>query len=291
MNIPPKERRESRTAFDNYVVEFHMAFVDKKCTEALQALVELRKNLDLSQNQDAIHLSVCKEIVEDCERKAKTLTDDVLSQLRQACEAGHDDVALDSFLNAEILGQGRKAAIALVGHLRKMFKRRSKGTVDNVKTGKKNTGLGGYVDRQMHIEAVSEIMGDASSVMNAIDELSRDFSVKKIIYQPIHEACVEHTLELIQIYCEDARLSSWERKAINQAKRDPNSKVPIESDESIQMIDLIIDELTFLNQVSARYIEFVRSLEENPNEIQDSECAFEKKVTKKRKIITPVYSF
>ena len=54
------------SAFDDLVVKFHMAFVDKKCTEALRALVELRKSLyswpqELQENA-LTHFSVCEEV-------------------------------------------------------------------------------------------------------------------------------------------------------------------------------------------------------------------------------------
>lgn len=118
------------------------------------------------------------------------------------------------------------------------------------------------MNRQAHIEAVSEIMSDASRVLSAVNELSSNAPVKSIIFDPIHEDCVQHALEMIQLYYEDARLSSWERRAIAQAKKDPSNDADsaVESDETIQMIDLIIEELTLINEVSARYSLFVKSL-------------------------------
>lgn len=306
--VPPFDksppRRPSADEFDQYVAEFFMAFVEQDTDTVVNALLCLRHNLQTSELPNLDQLDIRREILANCETKATELHEKVLSELRTACQDARDDDALHYFGLADALGIGRKGAIALIGHLRQMFKRRSRAVVEHVKTNK-ISGLHGYADRQGHLEGLGEILTDVSRVMSAVFDMSA--SQREVILCPLHEEATEHALALIDIYAADARLSQWERKAVSyqqeqaqaisasrdqvsfsnlnlhqdQARLKEQQKAGLlaqqrtrnmESDASVQMMDLILDELAFIGEMCSRYNGYVSSMTGTGEEDLASKC-------------------
>ena len=56
------ERRNSRVDFDNHVVQFHLSYAENNYTDAINALLDLRDNLNNSSNSDVAHLEIRKEV-------------------------------------------------------------------------------------------------------------------------------------------------------------------------------------------------------------------------------------
>jgi conserved oligomeric Golgi complex subunit 4 len=111
-----------------------------------------------------------------------------------------------------------------------------------------------------YVEAMSEIMTGATDVMNAVADVTPDALTLRKVLAPIHEICSERTLEIVQLYTIDARMAAWERRALDQARRDPRDAAEVESDESLQMVDLFLDELSFIIRIIMGYGAFVQTI-------------------------------
>lgn len=109
---------------------------------------------------------------------------------------------------------------------------------------------------------MSEIMTGSTDIMNAVADVTSDAGILLRVLAPIHATCADITLEIVQMYAVDARMNAWERRAIDQARMDPSQqvKMEIEADESLQMVDLFLDELSFIIRIIMSYISFLKTV-------------------------------
>lgn len=121
---------------------------------------------------------------------------------------------------------------------------------------------GAYDGSNFYVDGMSEIMTGATDMMNAVADVTADQAVLAHVLAPVHAACADATLEIVQLYAVDARMAAWERRAIDQARLDPSEQVrmEIEPDESLQMVDLFLDELSFVIRITMSYTSFLRSV-------------------------------
>lgn len=103
-------------------------------------------------------------------------------------------------------------------------------------------------------------MTGATDIMNAVADTTADPTVLLAVLQPIHTICAEIVLEIVHMYAIDARMAAWERRAIDQARRDPRQAAAVEADESLQMMDLFLDELSFIIRIIMSYSSFLKTI-------------------------------
>ena len=111
---------------------------------------------------------------------------------------------------------------------------------------------------------LSEILGDSSNIISIVCDLTEGHvALRDRIAMAIIEENSIQCLELLKMYADSSRIASWEKRAIEQGKLSPGRKPRIESDESVQMIDLLLDEVASLNQICGRYDLFLSDFGDN----------------------------
>ncbi|CAI5735948.1 unnamed protein product [Hyaloperonospora brassicae] len=245
-------------SFEHSVTAFHLALADRHIARVCRALDALRA--PSSPPTSPATSAVRDEIRRSCDRKAHRLHDLSLAHLRRACTARVDvDAALAAFAHCVVLGAGPSAAAPFAHCLERLFAAQARACLDRV-TAHRATARGnahGYIDRLLYVDALRELVTGATDIMNAVADVvgpRGDSSVTRRVLEPIHESCGATALALVQLYAGDARVGAWERKA--QAAADD----AVAADESLQMMDLCLDELTCLLRVLESYAAFVQTL-------------------------------
>uniref|UniRef100_M4BUB7 COG4 transport protein middle alpha-helical bundle domain-containing protein n=1 Tax=Hyaloperonospora arabidopsidis (strain Emoy2) TaxID=559515 RepID=M4BUB7_HYAAE len=274
--------------FEDSVTSFHEALADLHVARVCQALDHMRLTSTSSlfppptSNNDNGASSVRDEIRRSCELKAHRLHDLSLVQLRQACTGPNVDVdeALAAFMHCVTLGAARDAAAPFSSCLHGLFTIQALARLERVKSSRATAHVNehGYIDRVFYVEALSELVTGATEIMNAVADVVQDTLVLRQVLEPIHASCAEMALQMVQLYAGDARMKAWERRAKAQAERDSRERgAQVEADESLQMIDLILDEVAFMIRVLVSYTTFLKTVCEDLG-TQDTQCGFQMKV-------------
>lgn len=210
-----------------------------------------------------------------CEAKAQTLQSVALEQLAAACGAntsnntsgasGVDvDQALSAFFLCAELGAEARAVAPFERCLSRIFQVQARASLERVGASKRAAvvNANGYIDRGFYVEAVSEILTGATDIMNAVADVALQPPTLLQVLQPIHAACSQVVLEIVRMYEVDARVAAWERRALAQARRQPGDADgdDVEADESLQMVDLFLDEASFLIRVLVSYRTFLQTI-------------------------------
>jgi hypothetical protein len=269
------------TSFEESVTSFYVALAEQQLDQVCQALGDMRMATTSSSPQDA---AVRDEMLHSCEAKAQSLQSTALSKLREACARGADadvDVALTSFARCAALGAARDAAGVFSRCLSDIFAVQAKASLERVRGSKQAAKVNehGYLDRAFYVEGLSELLTGASDIMNAVADVTQDEAVLGQILGPIHASCADVALQMVQMYAGDARMGAWERRANAQAQRDPRQELQgddVEADESLQMVDLFLDELAFIIRVLVSYTAFLATVCEGLG--QDKDGGFQVKV-------------
>ncbi|TMW64353.1 hypothetical protein Poli38472_012975 [Pythium oligandrum] len=258
----------SMSGFEENMTAFYMAFAEDKLEAMCQSLSNMRLVVqnDHAEQQTDDETAVRAELLRACEMKAESVQDKVVAQLKAACASGDDiDHALTCFYLCVELGAASQAVGSFTGCLSRIFKTQSRAVFDRVCAFKTTAPVNehGYIERNFYVEAMSELMTGATDLMNAVADVTTDPLVVQKVLSPIHETCTEVVMEIVHMYAEDARMMAWERRAMDQARRDPSSgtsESDVESDESLQMVDLFLDELSFIIRILMSYSAFVQSI-------------------------------
>ncbi|OWZ12618.1 hypothetical protein PHMEG_00014186 [Phytophthora megakarya] len=219
-------------SFEESVTSFYVALAEQQLDQVCQALGDMRVCARRSADGNEAAASVRDEMLRSCEAKAQSLRDSALSQLQQACASS--DVDVDAVLDGV---RSSKQAAKVNEH--------------------------GYIDRAFYVEALSELLTGSTDIMNAVADVTTDTKVLQQVLEPIHTSCAEIALQVVQLYAGDARMVAWERRANAQAQRDPRQVLEgddVEADESLQMIDLFLDELAFIIRVLVSYTAFLTTV-------------------------------
>ncbi|EEY58151.1 uncharacterized protein PITG_00766 [Phytophthora infestans T30-4] len=235
-------------SFEESVTSFYVAFAEQQLDQVCQALSDMR-------------------MLRSCEAKAQSLQDTALSHLQQACAGSNVDVdaALAAFARCVFLGAAREAVSKFSSCLSGIFATQARASLDRVRGSKQAAKANehGYIDRAFYVKSLSELLTGATDIMNAVADVTADPQVLKQVLEPIHVSCAEIALQMVQMYADDARMVAWERRANSQAQRDPRRVLEgdeVEADESLQMIDLFLDELAFIIRVLVSYTAFLATV-------------------------------
>ncbi|KDO26789.1 hypothetical protein SPRG_08079 [Saprolegnia parasitica CBS 223.65] len=114
----------------------------------------------------------------------------------------------------------------------------------------------GYIDRHIHLEALTGLFQDASHLLQYIEQTVWPHQVAET-FAPLHKTILDIVLDVLAMYGNDARLLAWERKiGMNTGT--------VEADESLQMIDLLLDELATILQWGFQYSAAVVDVASHP---------------------------
>ncbi|KAG1710568.1 hypothetical protein DVH05_013294 [Phytophthora capsici] len=270
-------------SFEESVTAFYVALAEEQLDQVCQALSGMRVSARRSSDGDQEAAAVRDEMLRNCEAKAQTLQATALSRLQQACTGSDVDVdaALAAFARCSALGAADEAATKFSNCLSRIFATQAKASMDRVRNSKQTAKVNehGYIDRAFYVEALSELLTGATDIMNAVADVTGEIQVLKQVLEPIHASCADTALQIVQMYAGDARMVAWERRANSQAQRDPKKALEgddVEADESLQMIDLFLDELAFIIRVLASYTAFLATVCEGLG--QDATGGFQVKV-------------
>ncbi|KAE9333853.1 hypothetical protein PF008_g14240 [Phytophthora fragariae] len=254
-------------SFEESVTCFYVALAEQQLERVCQALGDMRVSARRSSDGDVQTAAVRDEMLRSCEAKAQSLQEPSLAKLQQAC-AGTDvdvDAALSAFARCAALGVARAAAPRFGGCLSRIFAKQARASLERVRGSKQAAKVNehGYIDRAFYVEALSELLTGATDIMNAVADVTADAQVLQQVLEPIHASCAEMALQMVEMYAGDARMVAWERRANAQAQRDPRQTLQgedVEADESLQMIDLFLDELAFIIRVLVSYTAFLATV-------------------------------
>ncbi|KAG2521288.1 hypothetical protein BBO99_00000717 [Phytophthora kernoviae] len=271
-------------SFEESMTTFYVAFAEQQLDQVCQALGDMRVSAQRSSSGDADAAAVRNEMLRACELKAQGLQTSALEQLKQAC-AGADvdvDAALIAFARCSALGAAWDAAPRFSSCLETIFATQARASLDRVRGSKQTAKVNenGYIDRAFYVEALSELLTGATDIMNAVADVTSDAQVLQQVLSPIHSSSAEIALQIVQMYAGDARMVAWERRANAQAQRDPRQALEgddVEADESLQMMDLFLDELAFIIRVLVSYTAFLTTVCEGLGR-QDGSDGFQIKV-------------
>ncbi|GMF46013.1 unnamed protein product [Phytophthora fragariaefolia] len=255
-------------SFQESVTSFYVALAEEQLDQVCQALEDMRVTARSSDGgQEAA--AVRDEMLRSCEAKAQTLQSAALERLQRACtSAGADvdvDAALSAFARCAALGAASAAAPRFGTCLSAIFATQARASLERVRGSKQAAAVNehGYIDRAFYVEALSELLQGATDIMNAVADVTADARVLQQVLEPIHAACADTAREMVDMYAGDARMVAWERRANAQAQRDPRQALQgedVEADESLQMIDLFLDELAFIIRVLVSYTAFLATV-------------------------------
>ncbi|ETW01559.1 hypothetical protein, variant 2 [Aphanomyces invadans] len=145
----------------------------------------------------------------------------------------------------------------LVEYVGAEFKQRVSLRVDALKKLKAAAPVNshGYIDRSVHLKAFDGLIHDASFVVSQVEEAN--VTDMTLVFPSIHGDVVSGLLEILALYAADARLMAWEKKV---SMRTTASHDDVEADESLQMIDLLLEELACILQLSFHYSAYALSI-------------------------------
>ncbi|KAL4165321.1 hypothetical protein KRP22_004050 [Phytophthora ramorum] len=266
-------------SFEESVTSFYVALAEQQLEQVCQALGDMRVSAAHCAGQDA---AVRDEMLRSCEAKAESLQDAALSKLQQACAGSDVDAALTAFARCAALGAAHAAAEPFSSCLRGIFATQARAALDRVRDSKQAAKVNehGYIDRAFYVEALSELLTGATDIMNAVADVTGDAQVLRLVLGPVHASCADIALQMVQMYALDARMVAWERRANAQAQKDPRQALEaddVEADESLQMMDLFLDELAFIIRVLVSYTAFLTTVCEGLGQ-QDGNAGFQTKV-------------
>ncbi|EQC28711.1 hypothetical protein SDRG_13584 [Saprolegnia diclina VS20] len=256
-------------AFHEHIAAFYMALAEDKLdglVDALQSLREAAKEAAASPES-----ALLEEMLRDCEQKAITkgpaavqqfgdfvlpktgalnkrrpvASDDLAGQLK----ALEDDLllVLNAFYTAQTLDSTDASLHRLRDYMTADASQRGGLRLDQFKRLKTSAKLNadGYIDRHIHLEALTGLFQDASHLLQYIEQTVWPHQVAAT-FAPLHKRILDVVLDVLAMYGNDARLLAWERKiSMNHGQ--------VEADESLQMIDLLLDELATILQWGFQY--------------------------------------
>ncbi|CAI5724328.1 unnamed protein product [Peronospora destructor] len=251
-------------SFEESVTSFYVALAEQQLEQISQSLRNMRVSVKCTLDGDQEAAAVRDEMLRSCEAKAQSLQESALSNLQHACTGSDVDVdaVLMAFSCCVALDATQDAVLRFSSCFRDIFATQARASLDRVRSSKQTAKVNehGYIDRAFYVEALSELLTGASDIMNAVADVTDDAQVLRQVLEPIHASCAETALQLVQMYAGDARMVAWERRANVQVQRDPRQVLAgnsVEADESLQMIDLFLDELAFIIRVLVSYTAFL----------------------------------
>ncbi|CAK4450784.1 unnamed protein product [Aphanomyces euteiches] len=265
------------SGFHDHIGTFYEALAEDKLDQLADALLNLRVSVQSADPNDA---SVLQEMLNDCEKKAGGKGGLALSKLQSLVNTlsvlvmrkSNDDPVtqferfddqlrqiIDVFYTSYALNRQDDKSIALLTeYIGLDFKQRSALRVDTLKKQKAaaTVNSNGYIDRSIHLAALNGVVDDASYIMTQIEEMSVPLDR---VFAIIHKDVVAAMLEVIGLYAADARLAAWEKK-VSVRTHEALSTSSVEPDESLQMIDLLLEEVACMLQLCFHYTTYASSL-------------------------------
>ncbi|OQS05416.1 hypothetical protein THRCLA_02447 [Thraustotheca clavata] len=269
--------------FHDYVGDFYMALAEDKLdslVDALQGLRESAKEAAMTPEAELL-----QEMLRDCEQKAKSKeliavnsfkefvvpktaalnkrraqTSQDLADLLQELEDTLLSV-LNSYYTAQVLDSSSISLKYFSDYMLADAKQRAELRLDQLKKLKAGAKLNsdGYIDRGIHLEALTGMFQDSTHLLQYIEQSVWPEQVTGV-FSPMNQEILDKVIQVLGMYSNDARLVAWERK-ISISKSDANH---VEADESLQMIDLLLDELTLILQWGFQYLGSVADLATYP---------------------------
>uniref|UniRef100_K3XB07 COG4 transport protein middle alpha-helical bundle domain-containing protein n=1 Tax=Globisporangium ultimum (strain ATCC 200006 / CBS 805.95 / DAOM BR144) TaxID=431595 RepID=K3XB07_GLOUD len=260
-------------SFEENMTAFYMAFAEQTLEPMCQALSNMRlvaQNDRVEQHTSAPHAkedaNVREEMLLACELKAQAMQPVALEQLQRACSTNGNpdiDAVLTAFFLCAELGAETDGVAPFGECLSRIFTTQARACFDRVGTLKQTATVNenGYIDRGFYVDAIREILTGSTDIMNAVADVSANPVILLQVLRPIHDICADIILEIVHMYAIDARMTAWERRALAQARRQPSSgETDVEADESLQMIDLFLDEVSFIIRIIMSYSSFLKTI-------------------------------
>ena len=249
------------STFSNHVETFYEALAENELISATQAWLEMKESVE-DHNDNEEELQVQQEILVSCTAKIMQKTSACLESLKKACVDKKDIMALEFLAMGEVLHIGMECATEIESFLECKLKTTCQKAISQVKDHIASHGMEGYIDRQIHIDAIRTIISTTLQLMDTIGEFTQNEDMLQIILIPLHTHCMEYSLMMIDMYTNEARLSTWEKKARKSAQVNTTSSSSngVDSEEKTQMIDLILFELCSLNHLCIHYLSYTNTL-------------------------------
>ncbi|KAF0696602.1 Aste57867_12672 [Aphanomyces stellatus] len=273
-------------SFHEHIATFYEALAEDKLDQLADALLGLRVSAAAPGNDR--EASVLQEMLKDCENKALAKGSMALLKLQSLVNTfsvllmrkSNDDLGvqferleaqlrqvINAFYTSYALNHhDTKSMDLLVEFVGLDFKQRAALRVDNLKKQKSaaTVNTNGYIDRSIHLEALNSLVHDVSYLVSQVEEMSVPLGP---VFQSIHNDMVTGVLDVLALYASDARLMAWEKKVSMRANDAAGSLDPaasssqVEPDESLQMIDLLLEELACILQLCFHYESYATSIQ------------------------------
>ncbi|RHY98334.1 hypothetical protein DYB26_011808, partial [Aphanomyces astaci] len=265
-------------AFNDHIGSFYEALAEDKLDQLADALLSLRDAAATLPMEDPATV-----MLNDCENKASAKGQLALSNLHALVSTlnaslgrkSNDDTVLqyerldsqlrtviNTFYTSYALSPSPANASSLavlVEYVDAEFKQRASLRVDSLGKLKAAAPVNGhgYIDRSVHLEALNGLVHDVSFVVSLVEEAN--VSDLAIVFAPIHAAFVRGVLDILALYAADARLAAWEKKVSLRSTSPSNDLDDVEADESLQMVDLLLEELACILQLCLHYSAYAAS--------------------------------
>ncbi|RHY13786.1 hypothetical protein DYB36_002523 [Aphanomyces astaci] len=265
-------------AFNDHIGSFYEALAEDKLDQLADALLSLRDAAATLPMEDPATV-----MLNDCENKASAKGQLALSKLHALVSTlnaslgrkSNDDTVLqyerldsqlrtviNTFYTSYALSPSPANASSLavlVEYVDAEFKQRASLRVDSLGKLKAAAPVNGhgYIDRSVHLEALNGLVHDVSFVVSLVEEAN--VSDLAIVFAPIHAAFVRGVLDILALYAADARLAAWEKKVSLRSTSPSNDLDDVQADESLQMVDLLLEELACILQLCLHYSAYAAS--------------------------------
>ncbi|RHY33922.1 hypothetical protein DYB32_001306 [Aphanomyces invadans] len=285
--------------FHTHVGAFYEALAEEQLDHLADALLNLRHAATVLPLDDPATV-ILQEMLKDCENKANAKGQLALFKLEALVNTlttllgrkSNDDsvvqyerldtqlrTVINAFYTSHALNRPPTDAMCLnllVEYVGAEFKQRVSLRVDALKKLKAAAPVNshGYIDRSVHLKAFDGLVRtmhpphpwnsqipqihDASFVVSQVEEAN--VTDMTLMFPSIHGDVVSGLLEILALYAADARLMAWEKKV---SMRTTASHDDVEADESLQMIDLLLEELACILQLSFHYSAYASSILDN----------------------------
>nr|CCA18466.1 conserved hypothetical protein [Albugo laibachii Nc14] len=280
------------SSFEAHVAAFYVSLAEEKLEDMCESLHHMR--LEISQTESTLNdqtQKVYQEILQSCEEKSLAKTQLVNDYLIRCCSSTErNDSTLQKLLSAVtmcldlgMLTPNDQKVKQIRAFLTKHFQMKATIVYESVCKSKNEASANefGYIERNFYVEGLNEILNSVMGVAKALMEIVEGNEHEHALYyqfmSPVHALCVEVTLEIVHLFTIEGRMEAWERRALEQARLQAVKKdIPIELDESLQMMDLFLDEMTCVVRLLCTYQSCIRSfrksitMEQKPKEQEAS---------------------
>lgn len=239
------KRRKESVDFDREMVLFYENYAENRIVPAMESFLNLKSIVELDAK--ASETSVIRgEMVKHITSKVVHLKDSMIESMRKnsdnalvAYDYLHYSLTLNCYDEMYVIWK------KLLSSQVEQFCNRN--CLLELKKAKQNESnfVKGYVNRQIHISYLNKICTKCCDHIEMIEASS--VIDKQELYTIVVDIAAEYIEKVMEIYATDARIENWEKKTTKDA---------FESEESIQTMDLVLDEISVLLQMLVQYLQY-----------------------------------